>query len=193
MSTTYTDLPNTQYPDAIDVFDNKTDATADMQPYITQYKNYFNAGNVAAARNLLETFPQLKNMIISANDLNKLQDAMMAMERFVKRTQQQIIFSRTEPSGANTQAVGDVWIKITENGNEMYELTTSGYALRMGADVPKLKTARLIGNAAFDGTKDITLAQMGAATAAQGRLADTAMQKASFQWDASTKTLNIIL
>ena len=193
MSKTYTDLPNTAYPDSQDVFTAKNDATADMQPYIIQYKNHFNNGNVVAAKALLEQYPQLKNMIITAYDFNKLQDAMMAMERFVQRQQQQIIFSRTEPSGAKAQAVGDVWVKITNNGNEMYELTSSGYELRMGTSANKLKTPVQIGNASFDGSTSITLAQMGAATAAQGTKADAAMPKASFQWNASTKTLNIIL
>lgn len=41
----------------------------------------------------------------------------------------------------------------------------------------KLATARMIGSASFDGSGDITLAQMGAATAAQGEKADAAMPK----------------
>ena len=41
----------------------------------------------------------------------------------------------------------------------------------------KLATARNIGNASFDGSGNITLAQIGAATAAQGTKADNAMPK----------------
>ena len=193
MSITYTDLPSTQYPDSVDVFENKMDVTIDMHPYVNQYKTYFNSGNVAAAKGLLDTYPQLKNMIISANDFNKLQDAMSAMQRFVKRSQQQIIFSRTKPSGANAQAIGDVWVEISTNGNKLHELTSTGYVERMGSSATKLATARNIGNASFDGTQNITLAQIGAATAAQGTKADNAMPKANFSFNASTGTLNITL
>ena len=41
----------------------------------------------------------------------------------------------------------------------------------------KLTTARNIGNASFDGSGDITLAQIGAATTEQGTKADNAMPK----------------
>ena len=45
----------------------------------------------------------------------------------------------------------------------------------------KLATARNIGNASFDGSEDITLAQIGAATTAQGTKADNAMPKSGGQ------------
>lgn len=172
MSTTYKDLPGTNYPDGIDTFENKIDANAAMYPFVQQYKELFSRGNVAAARALLDTYPQLKSMIIAADDFNKLQDAMIAMERFVKRDQQQIIFSATEPTGETVQAVGDVWVKLTSTGAEMYQLTEDGYVLRFSNTAVKLQTARKIGNALFDGTKDITLAQIGAATSAQGTKID---------------------
>lgn len=177
MSKTYTDLPGTVYPDSIDAFEDKEDADIGMYPYMKQYKELFNQGNLTGARALLNTYPQLKNMLITAEDFNNLQNAMIAMERFMKREQQQIIFSASEPSGASAQAVGDVWVKLKDGGNELYEKTTSGYVLRLSnpttvAQANKLATARKIGNANFDGTANITLAQIGAATAAQGTKAD---------------------
>lgn len=57
----------------------------------------------------------------------------------------------------------------------------------------KLKTPRKIGTTIFDGSVDISLAEMGAATARQGEKADKAMPKANFSFDASTGTLNITL
>lgn len=123
MSNTYQDLINTLYPDGEDVFETKTDATADMHPYITRYKNYFNSGNVSAAKALLEQYPQLKSMIITAADFNRLQDTILALCRFATRQQQQMIFSATQPSG---QTVGDVWINIAEK-NAVYLLTEEGY------------------------------------------------------------------
>lgn len=198
MSQTYTDLPGTLYPDGIDTFENKTDADATTYPFVRQYKELFNQGNITAARALLDSYPQLKSMIISADDFNNLQDAMIAMERFMKRDQQQILFSASEPTGANKQTVGDVWVKTGSSSSEMYELTSTGYVLRFSSNAvapaaKKLATARKIGNASFDGTANITLAQIGAATTAQGTKADNAMPKANFSFNASTGTLNITL
>ena len=193
MSITYADLPNTSYPDTKDAFKNKKDADATVATLIARYKNRFNSGNYALAKSILESNPTLADSMITADDFNKLQDAVMAMQRFYQRDQQQIIFSSTEPTGANEQAVGDVWVKLQNGVNELYEKTTSGYVLRLGNNAIKLATARKIGNANFDGTADITLAQIGAATTAQGTKADNAMPKANFSFNASTGTLNITL
>ena len=198
MSITYADLPNTNYPDTKDAFKNKKDADATVATLIARYKNRFNSGNYALAKSILESNPALADSMITADDFNKLQDAVMAMQRFYQRDQQQIIFSSTEPTGENEQAVGDVWVKLKDGGNELYEKTTSGYTLRLSsptivAQANKLATARKIGNANFDGTANITLAQIGAATIAQGTKADNAMPKANFSYDSTTKTLNITL
>lgn len=131
MSQTYTDLPYTAYPDGIDVFTNKSDANSMNRRYIVEYKNLFNDGDIAGAAALLEQFPELKEIIITAADFNKLQNAIEAMQRFVKRDKQQIIFSTSEPSGEDLQFIGDVWVKLVPTGaNEVYELTESGYVYR---------------------------------------------------------------
>lgn len=54
--------------------------------------------------------------------------------------------------------------------------TTAASCTGNAASATKLQTARKIGNASFNGTANITLAQMGAATAAQGDAADSAVQ-----------------
>lgn len=169
MSTTYTDLSGTNYPDGWDVFENKNDVSRDMRPYVIQYKQMIENGNYAGAKALLDTYPQLKKTVISADDFNKLQDAISAMQRFVTRSEQQIVFSAEEPSD---QTVGDAWVKLTSTGAEMYQLTEDGYVLRFSNAAVKLRTARKIGNALFDGTEDITLTQIGAATSAQGTKID---------------------
>ena len=50
----------------------------------------------------------------------------------------------------------------------------------------KLATARKIGNATFDGSGNITLAQIGAATTAQGTKADNAMPKSGGSFTGNT-------
>ena len=52
----------------------------------------------------------------------------------------------------------------------------------------KLATARKIGNASFDGSSNITLAQIGAATTAQGTKADNAMPKSGGTFTGTVMT-----
>ena len=193
MSQTYAELPNTNYPDDFDVFEYKTDANINIYPLIQQYKTYLSMGNIAAAKTLLDSNPDLKKTIITASDFNKLQDAISAMQRFFVREQRQIIFSASQPADS-AQSVGDIWVKVTSTGSIMHEKTAAnGYVERMGSSASKLSKPVNIGNASFDGTSGITLAQIGAATSEQGIKADNAMPKANFSFNASTGTLNITL
>lgn len=129
MSTTYTDLPGTNYPDGWDVFENKNDVSRDMQPYVTQYKQMIENGDYAGAKKLLDDYPQLKKTVISANDFNKLQDAISAMQRFVTRSEQQVVFSAEAPSD---QVAGDVWID-TDGNSDVYLKTADGTYQKQGS------------------------------------------------------------
>lgn len=135
MSITYTDLIGTVYPDNIDSFENKINLSADMQPLAVQYKSLLSTGDIAGAQAILDANPKLKQSSITADDFNTLQDAIIAVQRFFKREKQQVIFSTEEPSGENLQSVGDVWVKLLDDGSsEMYELTENGYVLRIFND-----------------------------------------------------------
>ena len=132
MSNTYNDLIGTVYPDNIDSFENKVDLSIEIQPLAVQYKNLLASGNFSGAQSILENNPELAKAVITANDINALQDAIIAVQRFFKREKQQVIFSVEEPTGENIQSVGDIWVKILEDGTgEMYELTEDGYVLRI--------------------------------------------------------------
>lgn len=132
MSNTYNDLIGTVYPDNIDSFENKVDLSIETQPLAVQYKNLLASGNFSGAQSILENNPELAKAVITANDINALQDAIIAVQRFFKREKQQVIFSVEEPTGENIQSVGDIWVKILEDGTgEMYELTEDGYVLRI--------------------------------------------------------------
>ena len=78
------------------------------------------------------------------------------------------------------------------NNNETLENTIK-YILNgttVVGKATKLATARNIGNASFDGSEDITLAQIGAATTAQGTKADNAMPKSGGTFTGSASAVN---
>lgn len=138
MSTTYKDLPGTNYPDSMDTFENKANIDSTMLANVSEYKKFLQQGNLTAAQNLLQNHPELQKTAITADDFNQLQDAMIAMQRYVKREKCQVICSTTEPTGEIVQDVGDIWIKISDDGGEIYELTTEGYICRLTTNTTKI-------------------------------------------------------
>lgn len=84
MSTQYPDLPLSTFPDNIDSFTQWLNIVATDGPLISQYLAAMNAGNQALATQILAQIPSGTQKIITATDLNKLSQAILAVERFYK-------------------------------------------------------------------------------------------------------------
>lgn len=84
MSTQYPDLPLSTFPDNIDSFTQWLNIVATDGPLISQYLTAMNAGNQALANQVLAQIPSGTQKIITATDLNKLSQAILAVERFYK-------------------------------------------------------------------------------------------------------------
>ena len=82
MSTLYKDLNLTVFPEGVDTFTQWLDITASDGPLIRQYTEAMNNGNTVLANQILAQIPSGTQKIIKANDLNKLTQGMLAVERF---------------------------------------------------------------------------------------------------------------
>lgn len=78
----YNDLPLTSFPQNIDSFTTWLNVTAQDGPLIQQYITAMNAGNQAQANQILTQISSGSQKIIKATDLNKLTQAILAVERF---------------------------------------------------------------------------------------------------------------
>lgn len=58
----------------------------------------------------------------------------LADQGYIMRKQPQVIFAENQPADENVQAVGDVWVKLSEGLTEVYELTAEGYIRRDNAE-----------------------------------------------------------
>ena len=96
MSTTYTDLTETQFPDKVDDLSRMSDLTVSDVALVNQYYTYYNAGNLAAAAQLLIDNPTLMNKIFNAAKFNILRDALIALQRYYKSDVQTYIDSTRE-------------------------------------------------------------------------------------------------
>ena len=85
MSSLYKDLPLTSFPsEGIDNFIEWLDITASDGPLIKQYTEAMQSGNIPFANQILSQIPSGTRKIIKASDLNKLTQAILAVERFYK-------------------------------------------------------------------------------------------------------------
>lgn len=84
MSETYTDLNLTNFPELVDDFIYWLDITASDGPLIKQYTEAVEAGNLSYANQILQQIPASTQKILKANDLNKITQAILALERFYK-------------------------------------------------------------------------------------------------------------
>ena len=78
----FADLPLTSFPQNIDSFTTWLNVTAQDGPLIQQYITAMNAGNQAQANQILTQISSGSQKIIKATDLNKLTQAILAVERF---------------------------------------------------------------------------------------------------------------
>lgn len=81
MSNLYPDLNLTLFPENVDTFVQWLNITASDGPLIKQYSEAMQAGNTVLANQILAQIPSGTQKIIKANDLNKLTQSVLAMER----------------------------------------------------------------------------------------------------------------
>ena len=80
MSKTYSQFPNTTFPDAIQSFDKYVDITQDD---VVRYQSAIQAmlsGNLTMAQNLLNSIPNIKQKALTSEKLNTLIDTVQALE-----------------------------------------------------------------------------------------------------------------
>lgn len=82
MSTLYPDLNLTNFPNSLDQFMTFLNIVATDGPLISQYQAAMEAGNTTQANQILSQIPSATQKIITANSLNSLSQAMLAIERF---------------------------------------------------------------------------------------------------------------
>ena len=84
MSVLYPDLSLTAFPGDIDSFTTWLDIIASDGALVLQYQQAMQAGNTVLANQILAQIPSATQKIIKATDLNKMTQAILAVERFYK-------------------------------------------------------------------------------------------------------------
>lgn len=82
MSIKYPQFDGTDFPDRIDSFERVQDVTVSYAPLATQYRKLCEQNQLQDAADLLKRYPELNRMAINAEKINKIYDAMSAVETF---------------------------------------------------------------------------------------------------------------
>ena len=94
MSSTYSDLVYTSFPDSSDTYEYMSDLTADLVLLASQYETYINNKKFNEAAKLLKDNPLLNKIYFNAEKYNKLIDSIKAIQRLYKDDIQSYIFLR---------------------------------------------------------------------------------------------------
>lgn len=95
---TYTDLAYTKFPAKVDSWQDSQNLTASYLSLANDYKTALLNGNYSAAQSILNANPELKRMLIGADDINKLKHSQMAIERMFTEDIEKYIKSYTDKS-----------------------------------------------------------------------------------------------
>ena len=95
---TYTDLAYTKFPAKVDSWQDSQNLTANYLSLANDYKTALLNGNYSAAQSILNANPELKRMLIGADDINKLKHSQMAIERLFTEDIEEYIKSYTDKS-----------------------------------------------------------------------------------------------
>lgn len=95
---TYTDLAYTKFPAKVDSWQDSQNLTANYLNLANDYKTALLNGNYSAAQSILNANPELKRMLIGADDINKLKHSQMAIERMFTEDIEEYIKSYTDKS-----------------------------------------------------------------------------------------------
>lgn len=101
----------TNFPNSVDSFPQMMDLLASDGALVKQYQDAMNNGNLALARQILAQIPNNQNKIITADYLNNINDALVAVETYFKsRYSPAYVVSESQPAGQNAT---DFWFQVT--------------------------------------------------------------------------------
>lgn len=74
--------PLSNYPEELYNYEVKVDPTTESYPLIQQYQQLYSSGQIDEANTLMQNNKSLQQMVISAIDINKLGDAVLAIQEY---------------------------------------------------------------------------------------------------------------
>lgn len=104
----YEEYPHSQFPDAVDNFDNMQDITATLVDAMVSYQTAITNKDFTTASTVISNYPDLLKVLINADRINSLQDAVKAIEQYYMDDVQTMVTTLAANTvGINDSATGD--------------------------------------------------------------------------------------
>lgn len=104
----YEEYPRSQFPDTIDNFDNMQDITSSLVDAMVSYQTAITNKDFATAANVIANNPDLLKVLINADRINSLQDAVKAIEKYyLENVEDMVTHIAQNTIGINDSATGD--------------------------------------------------------------------------------------
>lgn len=141
MSNLYPDLSLTVFPAGVDSFPQWLNITASDGPLIQQYMSAVQAGNLTLANQVLAQIPSGTQKILKSNDLNKMTQCLLAVERFYSSDIEDYIATQQESWNAiiNQFTYQGQWLNTTtyvQNNLVSYSIYGLQYIYIATSNVP---------------------------------------------------------
>lgn len=99
MSDYYPQFPHTNFPDSIDSWEDKVDVSSSTLSLVKQYNQLFDVGEIQAAQQLLINNPDLVKILVNADDINQIQQGVMALQTMFTEDIDSYLAQSTMPKG----------------------------------------------------------------------------------------------
>lgn len=102
------EYPHSQFPYAVDNFDNMQDITATLVDAMVLYQTAITNKDFTTASTVISNYPDLLKVLINADRINSLQDAVKAIEQYyLDNVQTMVTTVAANTVGINDDATGD--------------------------------------------------------------------------------------
>ncbi|WP_143322485.1 hypothetical protein [Clostridium sp. HBUAS56010] len=104
----YEEYPHSQFPGAIDNFDNMQDISASLVDAMVSYQTAISNKDFTAAAEVISNNPDLLKVLINADRINSIQDAIKAVEKYYLENVEDMITTISQNTiGINDTATGN--------------------------------------------------------------------------------------
>ena len=124
MSSTYSDLVYTSFPDSSDTYEYMSDLTADLVLLASQYETYINNKKFNEAAQLLRDNPLLNKIYFNAEKYNKLIDSIKAIQRLYKDDIQSYILELVKYIGEYSSSTKYTKYNVVNYNSQVYMCTS---------------------------------------------------------------------
>lgn len=143
---TYTGLNFTNFPSSVDSWQDSLDVSAEMLPYVNQYRNAMASNNKSLADSILAQYPDLERMAITAKEINELKHATMAIERWVDENIEEYLGQYTDAAQNSAQVAASYATASQNSANASETSKNAAYQSQVKAEAAKDEADLLVEN-----------------------------------------------